>query len=326
MLRRIIYISLILMLFSCGKNADEKTLSAVLSANIALSKGDCQSAINVLEANGRQTGDARYLKTLASAYACRARYSVVTFFASDIALSATPAPFGGSARYSTSQATVTGTLQADARFTDLQTAINILLYAGGLSSTTEPLASTRAAYFSASDAADINSQLAFMMLAQLGKYIQFYADAGTTGVKGSGASSNVCFSDYSNVPANVSTALSGYPGACQVTNSPHAQLDSADVTITAAVRRTRMCHGVVLLNGILDLLPSIIASAGGGDLSSIGSLTTNINTFKTALITAYPAVGTVATVVSQTNCENDPTITTATIESYFAIIFEALIE
>lgn len=324
MFKRLFIITLMLLLFSCGKSADEKKESAILSANISLSKGNCQEAINVLEDYGRQNSDARYLKTLASAYACRARYSVVTFFASDIALSATPAPFGGAARYSTSQATVTGTFANDSRFTDLQEAIDLLLYAGGLASTTEPLASERANYFSASDAADINSQLVFMMLAQLGKYMQFYADAGTTGEKGSGALANVCFSDYSNVPPAISAALSGYTGACTVTNSPHPQLNSA--LLSAAVRRSRMCQGVILLNGVLDLLPSVIASAGGGDLTTIAALTTDINAFKAALITAYPAVGTVSTVISQSNCETDVAITDATLESYFAIIFEAIIE
>lgn len=326
MFKRSILISFILLLFSCGKSTDEKTLSAIISANISLSKGNCQDAINVLEANGRQAKDARYLKTLASAYACRSRFSVVTFFGSDIGLSATPAPFGGTTRYSTSQFPVTGTFQSHTKFTDLQTAIDILLYAGGIPQTVEPLSSERALYFDSTEAADINSQLAFMLLAQLGKYMQFYADAGTTGVKGSGSLSNVCFSNYTNVPGAVSTALAGFTGACKVTNSPHPQLDSTDVAITAAVRKTRMCQGVVILNSLLDVLPSVVASAGGGDLSSISSLTTNITTFKSNLTTAFPTIGTVLSVTSQSNCETDTAITTASLESYFAMIFEALIE
>jgi hypothetical protein len=163
-----------------------------------------------------------------------------------------------------------------------------------------------------------------MLLAQLGKYMEVYADAGTTGVKGSGVGTNNCFTDYSNTPAGVQAALSSYPGACQVINSPHSQLDSASVPV--ATRRTRLCQGVVLVNGILDILPSVIASAGGGDLATIATLTTNLANYKSALTTAYPAVGSVATVLSQSNCETDPAITTSTIESYFAIIFEAMIQ
>ena len=261
---------------------------------------------------------------MASAYACRAKYSTIVLFSIDLSKTITPSPLGGITLYTTSQTAVAGNLQSDSSFVDLQKAIDILYYAGGFSAATEPTSIERAKYFTGNDAADINSQLVFMMLAQLGKYMEVYADAGTTGVKGSGSASNNCFTNYSNTPANVQTALSAYPGACTVTNSPHAQLDSA--TVSVATRRTRLCQGVVLVNGILDILPSVVASAGGGDLSSISTLTTNINTYKTNLTTAYPAVGPVATVLSQSNCETDPAITTATIESYFAIIFEALIQ
>ena len=325
MLKRVLFILIIITVFSCGKNSEEKKEAAVLSANISLSKGNCQDAIDVLEANGRETRDAGYLKTLASAYACRAKFSTITFFSTDIGLSSTPSPLGGATKYSTSQLAVTGSLANDSKFKDLQTAIDLLLYAGGFSTSTEPTSIERANYFGSKDAGEINSQLVFMMLAQLGKFMEIYANAGTTGVKGSGTpTGNKCFTDYSNAPAAIQALLALQSGACKVVNSPHAQLDSSLTTV--ATRRTRLCQGVVLLNGILDLLPSIVASAGGGDLSSISSLTTNIDAFKTKLTTAFPTIGTVATVLSQSNCETDGSITTSTLESYYAIIFEALIQ
>jgi hypothetical protein len=323
----LILLFLISLLSSCGKSTKEKTQSAVLSANISLSKGNCQEAIDVLEANGRDERDAQYLKTLASGYACRAGFKVTTFFTSDLGKTSTPAPFGGATLYSTSQVAVSGSLQNDSVFKDMQTAIDLLYYAGGFSAATEPTSIERAKYFTGNEAADINSQMVFMMLAQLGKYMEVYSNAGTTGVKGSGSASNKCFTDYGHITNNnVKTALANMPGACKVNNSPHAQLDSTSGLISASVRRTRLCQGVVLVNGILDVLPSVVASAGGGDLSSISSLTTNIQAFKSALVTADPSIGTVATVLSQYNCENDTSITDATIESYFAIIFEALIQ
>jgi hypothetical protein len=326
MLRRSTIILFSMLLFSCGKSVDEKTASAVLSANISLSKGNCQAAIDILETNGRQDHDAHYLKVLASAYACRAKFSALTFFTTDIAVSATPAPLGGATKYTYAQLPTSPVLQTDSKFTDLQKAIDILYYAGGFSATTEPTSIERANYFSAHDAAEINSQLVFMMLAQLGKYMEVYADAGTTGVKGSGAASNVCFTDYSNALPGVAAALGAYPGACKVTNSPHAQLDSGSGLVSVSVRRTRLCQGIVLVNGILDILPSVVATAGGGDLAAIAALTANINVYKTNLTTTYPSTAPVAVVLSQANCETDPAITTATIESYFAIIFEALIQ
>ena len=324
MLKCLVFFLSLNLLFSCGKTADEKTMSAVLSANISLSKGNCQEAIDILEANGRQVHDAHYLKTLASAYACRAKFSVVTFFASDIGISATPAPLGGATKYTTSQLAVSGSLANDSNFKDLQTGIDVLLYAGGFSTSTEPTSVERAKYFTANQAADLNSQILFMMFAQLGKYMEIYADAGTSGVKGSGSGSNNCFTDYSNTPGGIQTALGGMPGACKVINSSHPQLDSS--LISVALRRTRLCQGLVLVNGILDILPSVVASAGGGDLATISSLTATITDLKSDMVIAYPAIGAVAIVTSQYNCENDPAITVATVESYFAMIFEALIQ
>ena len=130
MLKPFLFILLSISLFSCGKSVDEKTASAVLSANIHLSKGNCQAAINVLEANGRQDHDAHYLKVLASAYACRSGFSAVSFFATDLAVTGTPAPLGGASIYSTSLVTTTSPMQNSSSFSDLQKAINILLYAG----------------------------------------------------------------------------------------------------------------------------------------------------------------------------------------------------
>ena len=318
---------LILMIFifsSCGKKAENEVKSNLISAEILLSKSECQNAIALLEGMGRQNKNARYLKLLSSAYACRAGYSTTVFFGTDIALTSTPAPLGGISRYSTSQKTFSAPLIEDPKFDDLQEAINILLYAGGLSSTTEPTSATRAALFSQDEASDINSQMAYMMFVQLGRFFKVYADTDANGVKGAGSASNVCFTDYSTINAQVEFILTNQQGACKVKNSPHAQLDSA--LVSTDDRRARLCQGVVLLNGILEVLPSILVSAGGGDLDDIASVTTDIDTAKDALETAYPAIGPVLTVLSQSNCETDAAITTQTLESYYATIFEALIE
>ena len=309
---------------ACGKTSEEKIYDATETANILLSTYQCQAAIDVLEGVGRQNKNAHYLKTLASAYACRANYSTVTFFGTDIAKTATPAPLGGMTTYTSSLTTFTSPLTTDAKFVDLQSAINILLYAGGIASTTEPTSIERAKYFSANQAADINTEMAFMMMVQLGRFMTVYADTNASGVKGGGSASNNCFTDYSNVSSvAVQTILANQLGACKVTNSPHAQLNSTLVSV--ANRRKRLCQGIVLLNNILDVLPSILVSAGGGDLDDMGSVTTDIAAAKTALEAVYSG-GEVMTVLSQENCETSASITTETIESYYAAIFEALVQ
>lgn len=321
--KHLILILSVLTLFSCGQTAEEKVNGNLISAEIHLSKRECQKSIDLLEGMGRQNSNARYLKLLASSYACRAGYSTTTFFATDVALTATPSPMGGMTKYSTSLSTFTTPLVEDALYSDLQSAIDILLYAGGISATTEPTSIERGTHFNSTEASDINSQLAYMMLVQLGRFMKVYADADATGVKGGGTASNVCFSDYSTINAQVELILTNQAGACKVKNSPHVQLDSA--LVAADDRRTRLCQGIVLVNGVLDLLPAILVSAGGGDLNDIATVTGDIQAAKTAVVAVYPAIAPVFTVLSQTNCETDTSISTQMIESYYATIFEALI-
>jgi len=310
--------------FSCGKSKDQEVKDAILSANIYLSTRQCQPAIDLLESMGRQNRNAHYLKALSSAYACRAGYSTTVLFADDIAKTATPDPLGGMTTYSTSQVTATAPLTDDLKFRDLQTAIDILLYAGGIASTAEPTTAARAIYFSENQAADINAQIVFMMLVQTGKLMKVYGDADIAGAKGGGSAGNNCFTDYTNAHANVKAAIAFLPGACKVTTSPHPQLDPALITVIE--RRKRMCEGIVNLNGILDILPSVLASASGGDLESIEDMTTDINAAKAALVVLYPGIGEVATVLSQANCEASMAITDESLESYYAAIFETLVE
>jgi len=324
MMKPFIYFSVLMMLFSCGKNADQKTADAVLSANIALSKGNCQSAIDVLEENGRVNNNAVYLKTLASAYACRAGYSTLTFFTTDISKTVTPAPLGGTTTYTTSSAAVTTTLQSDASFQDMQTAINILLYAGGISSSTEPTTVERKKYFTTSEVADIDSQLLYMMLVQLGRYGYFYGDSSATGAKGSGSGTNTCFTSYINAHANIKAILGGSGGTCTdvaTSTSGHAQLVDS---VTAATRKTRLCHGVVLLNNIFVLLPNVVASifSNPADQAAVTAALTAVSNAKTVMTTQDGTTATVSNTLSQAICENDTAVPVGAIEGYFALMFE----
>lgn len=324
MVKPLMFILALTLLFSCGKNADQKTADAVLSASIALSKGDCQDAINVLEENGRVNTNAVYLKTLASAYACRAGYSTLTFFTTDISKTVTPAPLGGTTTYSTSNATVQSTLQNDASYQDLQTAINILLYAGGIPSGTEPTTAERKKHFTTSEVADIDSQLLYMALVQLGRYGYFYGDSSATGVKGSGPGSNTCFTSYVNAHANVKAAITAAAGTCANvadTTSAHAQLKEG---VVAATRKTRLCQGVVLLNNVFTLLPNVVASifSNPADQAAATAALTTITNAKTALTAADASTGTVVSTLNQSICEDDSLVTVQAIEGYFGIMFE----
>jgi hypothetical protein len=321
----LIYIfSAMLLVFSvsCGKSNEQEVKDAILEANNYLSTRQCQPAIDLLESMGRQNRNSYYLKALSSAYACRAGYSTTTFFGTDISKTTSPSPLGGMTTYTSSQVTSTSPLATDSKFKDLQTAIDILLYAGGIGSTTEPTMTERAKYFSAGQAGDINAQLLFMTLVQTGKLMKVYADADASGVKGGGSAGNNCFTNYTTTPAAVQTYIgSGNTGACTVTNSSHSQL-----AVGVSGRRARLCQGVVLLNTLIDILPGVIATAGGGDLTTIEDMSTDISAFKTILIAADPSFVATATVMSQANCEADAAITLDTLASYYAVIFESIVK
>lgn len=316
-------IAVIILSFSCGKSKDEEVKDAILSANIYLSTRQCQPAIDLLESMGRQNSNAKYLKALSSSYACRAGYSTTVFFGDDVSKTASPQPLGGMTTYSTSLVTTTTSpLTDDSSFRDLQTAIDILLYAGGIPSTTEPTALERSKYFSLNQAGDINTQLAFMMLVQTGKLMKVYADTDAGGVKGGGSGSSTCFTDYSATAAPVKAfLLTGNTGVCISDTSSNSQL-----AIGVTGRRKRLCEGTILLNGILNLLPSVLATAGGGDLEDIADITSEIEEQKDALELIDPTFSPTATVLSQTNCENDSDITEVTLSSYYAVFFESLVK
>ena len=328
MLKLSLILSTILLLFSCGKTADEETLGVVLSANIALSNGDCQKAIDTLENYGRVNTSAPYLKTLSSAYACRAGYSTVTFFSSDFAKTTTKTPLGGLTLYSTSSTAVVSTLQNDEVFKDLQKAIDILLYAGGIASDSEPTSAARAKHFSSSVAGDIDSQLLYLVLVQLGRYMYYYGNVSAAGAKGGGSGTSTCFTSYTSANATVTAAITAAAGTCTnitTTAASHAQLSSA---ITAATRKTRLCQGVVLLNGLTALLPNVVASIFSTAATKAAALAavSVVTLAQAALVVADPTTSTVAYTLNQSICENTGYVTASNIESYFGLMFEGALK
>jgi hypothetical protein len=328
MLKSLLLILVSLLVFSCGSNSDEKLKEVILDAQIALGSGNCQYAIDVLESNGRVSTNAHYVKTLASAYACRAGYSTPTFFTSDLIKTVIPFPLGGTTLYSTSKVSVTSPLETDAKFEDLQTAITILLYAGGIASTVNPTSYERSKHFTSDQAADINSQLLFMELVQLGKFLRVYGNGSALGVKGGGAAANKCLSTYSSDLVDgplidAALAASLVTGACKMNTSTHAELAT---TVGATIRKRRMCHGVVLINGTFNVLDSVMAAATGGALGTIAGIDgVVIAGFKTVVTGAFPAMNTtVFDTMNQTTCESEITVPVVDLEKYYALFVETL--
>ncbi len=321
-----LFLAVLLLCFSCGKSTDQEIKDTVLEANIHLSRYECQPAIDMLESLGRQNTNAYYLKALSSAYACRAKYSTVVFFTSDIEKSTSPSPLGGMTTYTTSLVPVSSSLTNDSKFRDLQTAIDILLYAGGIPKDTEPTVVERGKNFSLNQVGDINAQLLYMMLVQTGKFMEYYGNTDAGGKKGDGIGLNNCFTDYSETVVAVKAYLeTNSTGSCKTPLISHPQLALTVTEPQAKERRKKLCEGVVLLNGILNILPSVLATAAGGDLDDITTITGDIEAAKDNIALYDSESLPTVRVLSQYNCENSPDISLKKLSSYYALLFESLL-
>ena len=133
LINRTIFFAFTLLFFGCAKEKEDEIAEAIDTANIFLSSRICGSAIAVLEGIGRQNDNARYLQTLSSAYACKSDYDEVTFFGTNLPnlvdVGPPVEPFGGVTTWNTS---ISMDSASDKGYSNLWTAINILLYAGGI--------------------------------------------------------------------------------------------------------------------------------------------------------------------------------------------------
>ena len=316
-------------LLGCGSKDEEATESAVDAAKVYLTEGECQKAIDILEEHRTSNTEtnAEFVKTHASAYGCRAGYSEIDFFANDVASigSASGGLFNAFANFSSSNIKSAD----DVSYTDLQVAIDILLYSGNISA---PSANNRAQRFSEQDAQDINAMLLYMLTVQLGKYAYYFGNANTSdGTKGGSNNGNGnvndCYYDYGaagDTPYDAIATLS--TGDCD-----EAYLDTSALFLghpdfsgggTTAVRR--LCQGVVLWNNYLDVIVNTLVSSTAGNLDG---LSTVLNSFFNTACTV--AIGAACTVKSQSDCESLhngdlSSVDTSSLALYFVSVFEQL--
>lgn len=307
----------------CGKDSDQKRADALLSARIKLTNGDYQGAIDTLESIGRDPNSADYMSTLSSAYAGKAGFSEIKLLGSDIAqisASGTTSALGGFARFSTSANQIDPEL--DAKFLNLQKAIDLLLYAGNVSSSSH---SNRASKFSKRDIGNLNTQMIYMITAQIGKFVNYYGNASaTTGRKGLGTSfTNECFYQYTDATALTAiTYLNTNPlnNICDSADPGHP-----DILGATAQTISRMCRGVVLFNNYIDLFINT-ALGTASNVTNLSNFSSTINTYINSSCQVSNAgnvnLGALCSVKDQDTCESVATI--STLEVYFAAIFESL--
>ena len=297
---------------ACSKSPVEEVTDAVDEALNLLSQTtpNCQKAIEVLEKIGRQNKDARYLSILASAYACRGGFSELTLFAEVSTIDSDFDDFLGSLTM-LSEAAET---EADSdRFTDLQTAIDIMLYAG---SKAVPSAVDQKEIFGNRHGGNMNLQTLYMIMIQLGRFARWYGNTDDTGNKGTGPSGNVCFMDYTGAAAV--SATSHASNACNAANAGHPNLDYA--TVTSAVAQKRLCQGAMLVNNMLDILENTTFSSNSS-LGNISNIYAQIEPYIT-LISADPDMAAFLENRSQAACVTDAAADDENLQNYFAVVFE----
>lgn len=339
----LLFIVLILATSSCAKQTDVGvTDDVVFSANNLLNGRDCEGAIRLLEGHGMRETHAHYLQALASAYACRSGYDEPNFYGTNLPTlgSGLTSLFGSLVKWDTSY-----TESAyDDNYDDLWYAIQILLYAGGING--NPSATKRSGEFPTDDANDINVQLLYMLLSQMGKYSFLYGNANpTAGTKGNGAStngnpnnnSNTCYTEYT---LDLFSLLDVDLGSCNTsdadTNVGHPAMTLPGISQELYV--SRMCQGIVMFNNFVDVLGGAVLSSSIGNFGDLqDTITEEFTNLCSNLSTIAPTVDgdALCNMRSQELCEqeygtnpNDTTLATGSnaLQVYTYVFFETLFQ
>lgn len=310
---------LVLSLVACTASKKEEVTSAVDDALFYLSKPtpQCQKAIDALTKVGVQDKDPRYLQALASAYACRGKFSELNLFED---ISTIDSDF---ANFFASLASLPSSEQTEAEsdeFLDLQLAIDTILYSAGR---TTPSAAQMKVIFGNRQGTNLNMQALYMILVQLGRFNRWYGRTDATGKKGleTGVQQPACFFNYSTVNAQVVSTSHGAGNACTASNVGSPDLSYADAAATTATRR-RLCQGAMLMNNLIDLLNNI-TFPGGDSTGELGALSDALSPFIDAASALDPKIANFIANLSQETCEVEAAVDDETLQLYFAALFEA---
>ncbi len=316
--------SILFLFSSCGSTDDQQRADAILDAVWYIEQGKCETAISTLEGVGRDLANFKYVEALASAYACKAGYSTVQLYDDFSNIDSSVSFIGGLTKFS--HATLIQNPDVDARYQAIQEAIDILLYAGDLPSYIEPSSAERAAYFTTSELADLNSFLFYLATDQISRYAYYYGSTQGDGVKGSDPNTAVnCFFNYDHTigitydgnSITIGDALQNGLGACKTANSntdPDGHADLGDNATITATQVKRMCQGVILMNVFLDTIASVSGAISGLD-------TTDIDKYKGYL---NDSVAGLTNILNQTNCETNYAADITNLQIYFLLMYETL--
>lgn len=270
------------MISSCGNNPEEEAYQAIDQALSLLSEEKCAEAIKILEDLEDQDENPVWIKTLASAYACKAGIQMIRFIDDDVEAIDENLLFQSISLLSFSDESSTNS----EAYLALRQSLTIL----GRSDFKQ---ATRTADFGPRHGEDMGVQVLIYSLIQFGKYLNWYGNVDSVGKKGAGTNTNSCYLNYTYGPAIATVAGNPVTNACQVTNDGHPDLSGANLA-------ARMCEGITLMANTLDTLNGIDLT-GTGTLSSLEDIVTEINSYRTVADAA--GVGYLLDVTSPAACE-----------------------
>jgi hypothetical protein len=326
-----------LIMFSlsgCGDKSEREIESVIIQARAYLTKGYCQQAIEAITSISYQETNPQFIKVYASAYACRAGFSMVRFFENDLEKIGDPSPLGGFASFALSSRM---TEPRHESYEDLGRAVEALKYAGGLARYRNPTAGRRNQIFSPDDAREINSLLMYLSMSQFGQFLAFYGNTNTDGFKGEGERTNSCFLNYTltlefDTPIDPApqTTLDDYFQATNSCDATGPSFGSPALGSTGSLNLARMCQGSVLFHVFLDTLDQVLDDLN--DLVDLGDILDFLDLVDDAEGLALQASTTISETVlgitSQTVCEelNSSQTNYRDLQFFYALYFETLLE
>jgi hypothetical protein len=299
-----ILIFVLVFVSSCGNNPEEVAYQAIDQALTLLSDGKCGDAIKLLEDLKDQEENPVFLKTYASAYACKAGFNMVRFVESDIEAIDDTDLLGSVSILTYSDETETDSPEYKA----MKKSLEIL----GRSDFKQD---TRNSDFGQRHGEDMGVQVLIYSIMQFGKYLNWYGNVDAAGKKGAGTNTNTCYLNYTYAPAQA--VIGGFPAsnACQSTSAGHPDISGADLI-------PRMCEGITLIANIYDVIKTIDLTSSS-TLGALEDIVSELDSYETAAQAA--GVEEFLTLTSPADCATLLATTTGMNEAelFLAIVLES---
>jgi len=305
-----IFLSLLVGLSSCGKTDEEKLKIKYNQIELALNNRDCTEAQKVLTTITGQELIPKYIKLKSVITACFGGFDLLGFFLNEIP---TLASSSGSLLGSLTQFSYSNmTSPTDSNYLKIKSAINTLMYAGGVTSSSN---ANRSAVFGKAQADQLDINLLYLTLVQMGKFFQYYGEVDNnlptnpapTLYKGTalGSTSN-CILTYTTAATALLPPLG--TNLCNIGVTSPGSADLPDIALNP-LTKTRLCEGIILFNNFIDLVANIDL-VGSNVLSGLATNFTSL--CSTAGITTCD-------IRDQAVCEATADLE---IESFYAVLLE----